>query len=410
MNLLQELEKESQDFVLKTNQTKKILVDGRAEVLPVYKIKLDLLYYNDQNDRIATWINRYKTENSLDEFDKNNIESYNNTIEEFINESNSEALKKTENNIRVAGQLEPGVVLIDGRVIDGNRRFTCLRRLSKKDIRFNYFDAVILNKDININSKYIKMLELHLQHLVESKVDYNPIDRLVGIYTDIEERKLLTLNEYSRFSGIKEKELTKSLEVAQLMVEFLEFISKPKQFYLARELDLNGPLLDLNLILKKENDEDKREDIKNIAFGYLLTKPKGDMTRYIRDKIGKILKSEKSDEFIEKALENTEKIIEKITENEDKKIETAKEIISDIRKDENLIYEMAQVTEKYIERIKREETREQPIRLIEKVSEILKDIDTNIFAKLNKEELIKLENKINDIRDELDLMIEKIKL
>ena len=52
----------------------------------------------------------------------------------------------TKNNIEQFSQLEPGVVLTDGRVIDGNRRFTCLRVLHRETGKqeYNYFEAVIL--------------------------------------------------------------------------------------------------------------------------------------------------------------------------------------------------------------------------------------------------------------------------
>lgn len=41
-------------FVKETGQIKKMRIDGREEYYPVYAIKLDLLFYNDKNDRIAS--------------------------------------------------------------------------------------------------------------------------------------------------------------------------------------------------------------------------------------------------------------------------------------------------------------------------------------------------------------------
>ena len=58
MNLLKEgLE---QRVVERTTMTRKLTVDGLTKAYPVYKIRLDWLFYNDQNDRIATWISQYK--------------------------------------------------------------------------------------------------------------------------------------------------------------------------------------------------------------------------------------------------------------------------------------------------------------------------------------------------------------
>ena len=39
------------------------------------------------------------------------------------------------------GQREPGVVLADGRVVDGNRRFTCLRRIQRETREPQWFEA-----------------------------------------------------------------------------------------------------------------------------------------------------------------------------------------------------------------------------------------------------------------------------
>ena len=53
------------------------------------------LYYNDQNDRIATWISQYKADNKISSIDMKNKEEYNNIIHQFITESNPKALSKT---------------------------------------------------------------------------------------------------------------------------------------------------------------------------------------------------------------------------------------------------------------------------------------------------------------------------
>lgn len=52
MNLLKE--GLAQHAVEKTTQTRKLTIDGMTKAYPVYKVRLDWLFYNDQNDRIAT--------------------------------------------------------------------------------------------------------------------------------------------------------------------------------------------------------------------------------------------------------------------------------------------------------------------------------------------------------------------
>ena len=114
-------------IVAKTNLSRKLTLGGITKAYPVYKVRLDQLFYNDQNDRIATWITQYKNDTANTAFSELSREEYNKIIEKFIIDSNSTAIEKTKNNIALVNQREPGVVLSDGRIIDGNRRFTCLR-------------------------------------------------------------------------------------------------------------------------------------------------------------------------------------------------------------------------------------------------------------------------------------------
>ena len=85
-----------------------------------------------------------QSENGADSFSELDRASYNAIIEQFIIQSNEAAIEKTQMNIQLVYQREPGVILVDGRVIDGNRRFTCLRRLALNDEEFNWFETVFL--------------------------------------------------------------------------------------------------------------------------------------------------------------------------------------------------------------------------------------------------------------------------
>ena len=98
-----------------------------------------------------------------------NKEIYNRIIENFVYESNPESIRKTQNNISLVGQRVPGVTLADGRVVDGNRRLTCLRRLSRTTPEPLYFETVIMDMDIRADKKQIKLLELAIQHGEEKR-------------------------------------------------------------------------------------------------------------------------------------------------------------------------------------------------------------------------------------------------
>ena len=52
------------------------------------------------------------------------------------------------------------------------------------------------------------------------------------------------------------------------------------------------PLKELNTMLKRINDEDKKEDLKYSVFSQFLISPEGDATRYMR-KIKKIASNDR---------------------------------------------------------------------------------------------------------------------
>ena len=387
--------------VKKTNLTRKLTIDGRTDIYTVYEVKLEELYFNDKNDRIATWISKYKADNNINELDVSDKALYNEIIHKFINESNPDKIKKTQANIELVNQREPGVILTDGRIIDGNRRFTCLRNLAKNNLRFGYFETVILDIDLENNAKQIKMLELTIQHGEESKVDYNPIDRLVGIYNDIVENKLLTEKEYSMSSNMTESDIKKQVELANLLAEFLEFINAPKQFHIARELDLNGPLVELQSIVKKVSNEDQRDEVKNIVFTNMLMQPHGDMTRFIR-RIKTIASSNYLNEYASEQIDIAEEVLNKLEVISDNEMINNKTINEHIRSDEKIKDKLKRSLDKVETKAKAKESRNKPLQTLEKIEEFLEIIDTNIFMKYNDEEKNEIINKIESIKEFLD--------
>ncbi len=145
----------------------------------------------------------------------------------------------------------PGVVLNDGRVIDGNRRFTCVRLINTEKGTNLHFEAVILDQAEGLSDIDIKRLELNLQHAEERPVDYDPIDNLVEVYSVIAKEKLFSIEEYARNTNKKKSEVEKMVKKSILMVDFLEFINAEGKFYIARDLNLDGPLQEIMGILNR---------------------------------------------------------------------------------------------------------------------------------------------------------------
>lgn len=386
---------ESKSVIL-TDATQKVPIAGQPKYYSVYRIPLTLLYYNDRNDRIASWISKYNSKGSnINELSR---DEYNKEIEKYIIESNPSAFTRTMNNIKALGQMSPGVVLQDGRIIDGNRRYTCLRKLYEEasNEEFFYFEGIIL--DENIDDRTIKRLELELQHGQDDKVDYNPIDRLVGIYNDIIKNKMFTAKEYGDTIGISQTEVNKRVELAKLMVEFLEYINAPEQFYIARELDLDGPLNEIVLIQRRIKDEEKWLKAKSILFDNMLTKPIGDITRMIRD-VGKIVDSDLFDHYFDKHEELSYELNDILKKSE---IIDTGFINDEVRANEDIRIKLIDNYDYYNNLIKRDTARKLPITQMDDLVRNAKKIDFEAVSRLDKEDREQFDILFNELRDILE--------
>lgn len=270
------------DAVKKTTLTRKVTYGGKTVVYPVYLVRLDKLYYNDQNDRIATWISRYESENGKGALSVLDTDNYNRIIENFICESNLDAIQKTQKNILVLGQREPGVTLADGRIVDGNRRFTCLRRIQRDSSEPVYFETVIMDMDIQEDKKQIKLLELGIQHGEEKKVDYDLIDYAVGTYRDIVQTKLITIEEYASSANETKANVKKRIEIAEVINDFLKYIRLSEQYHVAREYQVYSLFQEMMAPLKKL-DIDEKKQLKIIVFNNVMMNAVSDQRKFIRD-------------------------------------------------------------------------------------------------------------------------------
>lgn len=383
----------AQEVVFPTQLTRKLTIDGVTSTYPVYRVRLDQLYYNDQNDRISTWISKYKAEHDDQGPSTTQRDDYNKLIETFIVESNPDSIRKTQNNIELVDQREPGVVLVDGRVIDGNRRFTCLRRLAAKNDKFNYFETVILDRNIESSAKQIKLLELSIQHGEESKVDYNPIDRLVGIYNDIIDTKMLSVEEYARSTNESVAEVRHKVELANLMIDFLDFINAPKQFYLARDMELYSSLDELSKLLRKCHTEDEKADLKNSVYCNILMNTQGDMARFLR-RLKTIVDSDHRDDFFAEQNDLAVEVLDMLPTNGKVTIDTIRD---DVRTNLDVRDSLARSVEKAEMKTKKAESLNRPIQLAEKATNFIDEIDTHIFDKMNDSDLQRLKKQLGKL-------------
>lgn len=388
------------EMVQITDLARKVTYGGKTETYPVYRVRLDALYYNDQNDRISTWITRYESENGLDSLKKLDRESYNQVIEKFICESNPEAIQRTKKNIEVVGQREPGVTLADGRIVDGNRRYTCLRKIQTNKNEPIYFETVIMNLDIQEDKKQIKLLELSIQHGEEKKVDYDLIDYAIGTYRDVVLTKLITIDEYAMSTNETLAEVKRRIEIAELISEFLVYIKLPEQYHIAREYQVYSLFQEMMAPLHQLPNERKSE-LKKIVFNNAIMKAMPDQRKFIRD-IKNLIRNDGYSLFFDK-----QKRIDKIIQTEmDGLCIQEKADLDKFAENNTYITEMLQSSmEKALQKSRIQRLKNKPTEIVSKSIVSLTEIDTKLLDKMSIDEKEKLKEQI----DELCIAIEKLR-
>lgn len=380
--------------------TKKFSLRGKTEPRQVYRIPLELLHYNNKNGRIATLISKWESENgySITKLDK---EQYNETIENYIIKSNKPAFEKTMKSIRSISQREAGVVLNNGCIIDGNRRYTCLRKLYEvaSNPEFAYFEAVILDPDISADEKEIKRLELELQHGQDEKVSYNPIEALIDVYKTCEEEQILTTKEYADNIGKSESAVKKDLEQAKIIVDFLDYIGAPGKYYIAVDLQLDASVFEIYNIKQKISDEETWEKAKIVLYENMLVKPKGDIKFVMRD-IKNILNSEYFDDYYNEHLKIAKPLEEALKKNNDA-IDSSY-IINEIRSNEVLKKNMAANVDIYNSKASIETLKKLPIEKMYDISSSLDKIDKDAVTHMLPEDKDSFREAVNEVKEKVE--------
>lgn len=384
--------------VMPINKTKTVVLARKSETFQVYRVPLKYLYYNDQNDRISTEIVRYCTENNREL--PTDRDEYNQIFEDLVVKSKEDAIVKTQKSIATRGQDNPGVTLKDGRVVDGNRRFTCLRRIEKETNQEQFFETIILDYDYKNDYKYIKSLELELQMGVDEKVKYDPIDKLFGVYKSIRIERAFTVEEYAAlFDDYSVNDVKKDLALADLMVEYLDFQGTPGKYYIAKDMDLQGTLFEIPAILEKvrKKNPDLVDNVKLRIFASISVGATKRLNLFMRD-----IKDVVENGDLTKYLNETEEAVtETIQALEDKPIQNYNDLADGIRNREDLKEKLTLPVNTQKKAVESKKLKKAPIRYSKEAISTLNAIHTESILEMNEEDR-------NELRVLLDQLTDKI--
>ena len=330
-----------------------------------------------------------------------------------------DALNATKNNIKIYGQREPGVVTSDGIVVDGNRRFTCLRMLNKEnpnDDRFKYFEAVILDCN-DCDGKKLKQIEWWLQMGTEERVQYDPIDKMVDIFREIDVNKNFSIQEYSENTNTSLQDSKNLLIESRLLNDFLIRSKNKEKWYLAKKMKLAGALFEIRVFLSKMSKKmpDKEELYKQILFNILLLRPSKDMGKFIRNQVSKVLFCtidnglKKELEKFELEQEKIDKSINNCFDDYENDYELAIEKMYDINFEPktNFINSLSNLSEE----IFLSELKNKPFELMTKIHDYTFQMYSNIdyVQELDDIQKLKILSIIDDVIDKVNQIKRSIK-
>jgi hypothetical protein len=232
----------------KTDRTLRLWLQGEKKDLPVYRIPILHLYFNIENGRYADKMLQLRADHPGVDIDpkenKWREEIYKMLKGDYLGSTELEgteedkvAFERLKDDIKAREQLAPGIVLGDGGVIDGNRRLAVLLELCGKDVRFTYFDGVILPENINALDRW--RIEVGVQLGKDQKLDYSPINQLLKIREGLELYKKMKLPMgktpedmvADALYGVQSKEIKDSIERINLIDEYLDFFKLRGKYY-----------------------------------------------------------------------------------------------------------------------------------------------------------------------------------
>lgn len=360
-----------------------IKVDGvSSETLDVYKIPLKYLYYNDQNGRITTGIAEYGEE-IHPAYDNENPE-YNETIAKIIENGSASDLKRTQKSIEESGQQVYGWVLDDGRVIDGNRRFTALRNIQKKTGQTIYFEAFLLPFSYKNKSERVKIkqLELALQMGVEEREDYDPVDLAIDIYqTTGGKNPIMTLADYGKNSRMSKAKLHEYYLGAVYVKKFLEFIGAPETSYnIVKESKTWTQFQVMGKVLNNEFGDDaeaqvKKNETMQSYFGIILHQMHVGVTgntarNQVRDFGKYIVKSSENNDFNDEVIDFVDDLSDAI---QDAHVKNYTELSKELSNKNDLIKKFGESYDAHMRAAKNGESVD---KFIKSVKDIVKEIRT----------------------------------
>jgi hypothetical protein len=269
----------------------KLIIKGRPELAPIYRLGLGDLAFNKANGRIHAEVREKEDElgHELDAWDQ----EAQRTIRDILLLIRPDENEKICEDLRKNGQLQPGIITCDGIVVNGNRRKALLETLCEQtgDERFQYLEVQVLPSDIT--KAELWLIEAGIQLSAPQQLDYSPVNHLLKLREGID-AGLRREDMAARIYGVSEDQIREDLERLDLIDEYLsDFLDRKDRYFLVQ--GLNEHFIDLQNMLswvkhprgrvRRDWDPDENDinELKIIGFYYIRIKMPHLRIRQLRD-------------------------------------------------------------------------------------------------------------------------------
>jgi hypothetical protein len=284
----------------KLPKTHSVIIKGESHDIQVYKLPLDLLFFNIKNGRFAAEYLELKEKIGRD-LQPGNPEDKK-IIQKMLLELDAKKSLDLENDLRRYGQRDPGICTFDGNVHNGNRRMSVIHNIVEAgDMSFNFLQVARLPS--GVNEQDLWLIEAGIQLSKNVQLDYGPINTLLKFKEGIDAGLTAIQVAKNLYGYGDEKQILEKLEILKSITKYLKFIGEPNHFKKADGIVEH--FIDLNKILAAEKRSGASTDellaFQNIGFQLIFD---GVTQRDLRA-MKKIIAEEKSRQQLFKAVEHS---------------------------------------------------------------------------------------------------------
>ena len=237
-----------------------VIISGESQDIQVYKIPLNLLFYNIKNGRFAAEYIELKEKLSR-ELNPENPDDEKEIQKMLIGLDEKKSLQ-LEVDIRKFGQREPGICTADGYVHNGNRRMSVIQEIADSgEMKFNFLEVARLPPAVSDQDLWL--IEAGIQLAKNVQLDYGPINTLLKFKEGIDSGLTATQVAKNIYGLDNEKDIEEKLEILKLIEKYLKFIGEENHYKKADGIT-QRELRSMKKIIVEEKS--KRQLLKALEF------------------------------------------------------------------------------------------------------------------------------------------------